>query len=76
MLLGASAMAGAAIVLVLAPDGTPGVVVVVLFVASLAAIATVVAVAALGRDRVAWSATLCSALLAVALFVAQGRSIA
>lgn len=76
LVLGAGAMTSAASVLALAPRGAPSVVVLLLFVASIAAIATVLGVAASGHDRTAWSATLCSALLAVALFIAQGRSLA
>ena len=76
LLVGAALLAAAAVVVALAPSGGPGPVVGVLAAAALAAVVGVVVEARAGRERRAWTLTLCTAVITVVLLLAQGPSLA
>jgi hypothetical protein len=73
--MGTGLMAAATAVVVFAPAGGPDVLVSVLAVGALIAVVGVVVVARAGHDRAAWSLTLCTAGLAVAVFLANGSAL-
>ena len=75
LLMGTGLMAAATAVVVFAPAGGPDVLVSVLAVGALIAVVGVVVVARAGHDRAAWSLTLCTAGLAVAVFLANGSAL-
>ena len=75
LLAGAALLLAAGVVLAVLPAGSPGAAL-VLLVAQAGCVAALVVVARLGYDRAAWSLTIASALLAVALLLAQGSSLA
>jgi 4-hydroxybenzoate polyprenyltransferase len=75
LLAGSTLLLAAGAVLAVAPDGPPGVALFLLG-AQVAAVLALVAAARAGHERAAWSLTLASAGLAVALLLAQGTSLA
>jgi 4-hydroxybenzoate polyprenyltransferase len=76
LLAGASLLLAAGVVLAVLPAGTPGAASLALLAVQAACVAALVVVARLGHERAAWSLTLASAALAVALLLAQGSSLA
>jgi 4-hydroxybenzoate polyprenyltransferase len=76
LLVGAGLLAASAGLVALAPAGPAGLGATLLLGGALAAVVAVVGSAAAGRDRAAWSLTLLAAGLTVALFVAEGGSLA
>lgn len=76
LLAGAALLAAAGLLLAVAPAGPPSPLAVWLAVAQVAAVAAVVATARLGRERAAWTLTIAAAVLAVALLLANGASLA
>lgn len=75
LVTGATLLLAAGAVLAVLPDGSPGAAL-VLLAAQVACVAALVVVALLGHERAAWSLTIASAGLAVALLLAQGSSLA
>jgi 4-hydroxybenzoate polyprenyltransferase len=76
LLVGAGLLAASAGLVALAPAGRPGSGELMLLGSALVAVAAVVATAATGRSRAAWSLTLVAAGLTVALFLVEGGSLA
>jgi len=75
LLAGATLLLAAGAVLAVLPDGPPGAALVLLG-AQVAAVLALVVAARAGHERAAWTLTLASAGLAVALLLAQGSSLA
>lgn len=76
LLVGASALGGAGALVALGPAGAPGPVAFGLLAAVLAGSVGVIALSWWGRARAAWTLTLATAGLTVALFLAQGTALA
>ncbi len=74
LLTAAVCMATAAVILAVAPPGRPDALVVALLLAACAAVTGVVVVALTGHERAAWTLTMCTAGVALLLFLAQGAS--
>jgi protoheme IX farnesyltransferase len=74
--VGTALVAAATCILTFAPAGSPGRFVLVLFVLALALVASVIAAAVTDRVRLAWPLTIASALIATALLLASGASLA
>ena len=75
LLIAAILMAVAAAILAVAPPGRPDVLAMGLLIAAGAAVAGVVIVGLTGHERAAWTLTLCTAGVALLLFLAQGASL-
>ncbi|HEX8001913.1 MAG TPA: UbiA family prenyltransferase [Mycobacteriales bacterium] len=75
LLCGAALLLAAGVALAVLPDGGPGAAIVLLG-AQAACVAALVVAARLGRERLAWTLTIGSAVLAVALLLAQGSALA
>ncbi len=76
LLVGASLLASATLVLALAPASSTGVVGLLVTFASLTAVGGVVAFALAGRPRMAWSCALGAAALSVAALLSRGGALA
>ena len=74
LLAGAVLLLGAGAVLAIAPEGPPGAAL-PLLAAQAGAVLALVAAARAGHERAAWTLTLASAALAVALLLAQGSAL-
>lgn len=74
LVAGATLLLGAGVVLAIAPPGPPGLALVLLAVQA-GAVAALVVAARAGRERLAWTLTIASAVLAVALLLAQGSAL-
>ena len=74
--VGASLLAAAVAVLVFGPRGRPGAAVIVLFAVAMLLVLGVVVSARSKYVRIAWPLTLSTALIAVALLIANGKSLA
>lgn len=76
LVTGATLLLAAGIVLAVLPSGPPRAASLALLAAQASCVAALVVVARLGHERAAWSLTLASAALAVALLLAQGSALA
>ncbi|HWL36802.1 MAG TPA: UbiA family prenyltransferase [Frankiaceae bacterium] len=76
LVTGAVLLVGAGLVLAAAPPGAPSPLALALAAVQVAAVLGVVVTARLGRERASWTLTLAAAVLAVALLLANGASLA
>ena len=74
--VGASLLAGAVAVLAFGPRGRPGAAVILLFAVAMLLVLGVVVSARSKYARIAWPLTLTTALIAVALLITNGKSLA